>query len=414
MSFIKTNPPPIFDNLEHLNEQFSLNKNVQLPWKNWEILEKDYILGRNFLYAYRGSEATFNAYRREIERFLSWCWWIQKKSIKEIKRGDIEAFIDFCEFPLPSWIGVKNVARFIGEGECRIPNPDWRPFVVGVTKKEHTQGREVDIKNYRLSQSGMAAIFAILSSFYEYLIQEDKVELNPVRQIRQKSRYIRKKQSSKVIRRLSELQWAYVIEVAEKMARENPDQHERTLFIMNGLYAMYLRISELSATSRWIPKMGDFKRDTEGNWWFTTVGKGNKERMISVSDAMLGALKRYRTYLRLSPLPSPGDELPLIYSNKTRKAITSTRRIREIVQSCFDSATAELRLAGFEEDADALMSATVHWLRHTGISEDVKTRPREHVRDDAGHSSSAITDKYIDIELRARHASAKSKTIKPF
>ena len=35
--------------------------------------------------------------------------------------------------------------------------------------------------------------------------------------------------------------------------------------------------------------------------------------------------------------------------------------------------------------------ATVHWLRHTGISEDIKSgRPREHVRDDARHSSSDI------------------------
>jgi len=33
------------------------------------------------------------------------------------------------------------------------------------------------------------------------------------------------------------------------------------------------------------------------------------------------------------------------------------------------------------------------------------------VRDDAGHSSSAITDKYIDIELRERHRSAKKKPI---
>ena len=67
---------------------------------------------------------------------------------------------------------------------------------------------------------------------------------------------------------------------------------------------------------------------------------------------------------------------------------------------------------GFREDADMLIPATVHWLRHTGISEDVKIRPREHVRDDAGHSSSAITDQYIDIELRARHASARKKLIK--
>ena len=65
------------------------------------------------------------------------------------------------------------------------------------------------------------------------------------------------------------------------------------------------------------------------------------------------------------------------------------------------------------EDADQLANATVHWLRHTGISEDVKIRPREHVRDDAGHSSGAITDKYIDIELRARHGTARKKRIKP-
>jgi len=45
------------------------------------------------------------------------------------------------------------------------------------------------------------------------------------------------------------------------------------------------------------------------------------------------------------------------------------------------------------------------------ISEDVKTRPREHVRDDAGHSSSAITDKYIDIERRERAQSARNKKL---
>ena len=63
------------------------------------------------------------------------------------------------------------------------------------------------------------------------------------------------------------------------------------------------------------------------------------------------------------------------------------------------------------EEAESLIEATVHWLRHTGISEDVKRRPWEHVRDDAGHSSRATTDKYIDVELRERHRSAKNKPI---
>ena len=93
--------------------------------------------------------------------------------------------------------------------------------------------------------------------------------------------------------------------------------------------------------------------------------------------------------------------------------MTSTRQIRAVVQACFDKAILQLQEDGFVEEAAQLSSATVHWLRHTGISEDVKVRPREHVRDDAGHVSSAITDKYIDVELRARHASKKEAKIHP-
>ncbi len=105
---------------------------------------------------------------------------------------------------------------------------------------------------------------------------------------------------------------------------------------------------------------------------------------------------------------------PLILKNKGTGAITSTRQIRTIIQNCFDRAITLMRESNFNNEADQLQAATVHWLRHTGISDDVKIRPREHVRDDAGHSSSAITDKYIDIELRERHASAKNKPIKPY
>lgn len=81
------------------------------------------------------------------------------------------------------------------------------------------------------------------------------------------------------------------------------------------------------------------------------------------------------------------------------------------MQGCFDKAMEKLKQDNLHEEAEALLEATVHWLRHTGISDDVKHRPREHVRDDAGHGSSTITDKYIDIELRERHRSAKNKPI---
>lgn len=197
------------------------------------------------------------------------------------------------------------------------------------------------------------------------------------------------------------------------MADENPNQHERTLFMMSCLYGMYLRISELVATDRWQPKMGDFECDQDGHWWFRTVGKGNKERLITVSDGMLESLKRYRKFRGLSPLPTPSENTILLPKLKGRGAIKGTRQIRDIVQTCFDKAYQRMCADNLKDDASALKAATVHWLRHTGISDDVKVRPREHVRDDAGHSSSAITDRYIDVELRARHASGKNKKINP-
>lgn len=49
-----------------------------------------------------------------------------------------------------------------------------------------------------------------------------------------------------------------------------------------------------------------------------------------------------------------------------------------------------MKADGLEDDASDLRTATVHWLRHTGISEDVKFRPREHVRDNAGHQTSIL------------------------
>lgn len=50
-----------------------------------------------------------------------------------------------------------------------------------------------------------------------------------------------------------------------------------------------------------------------------------------------------------------------------------------------------------------------HWLRHTSISDDVKCKPCEHVRDNASHSSSQTTDRCIDIDSREWHQRDKNK-----
>ena len=397
-------PLALFDTVEYIDS-------TKVDFSHCGIKPAEFQHSRDFLLCYRGSKGTFNSYRREVEKLLQWSCLVAKKSVKDLNRNDMENFIRFCQQPPATWIGTVKVPRFIVVGGERTANPEWRPFVATVTKSEHRIGKVANIKKFNLAHDTIKEIFPILSTFFNYLLQVEYVFANPVALIRQKSQFIQKQQGIKKIRRLSDLQWQYVIDSAKTMAENQPQQHERTLFIMSALYSMYLRISELTATARWIPTMQNFFRDNDGNWWFSTVGKGNKAREIAVSDDMLSALKRWRQHLGLSALPSPADHSPLLPKEKGSGGISSTNYVRRIVQGCFDFAIDKLRQDNFHEEAETLIEATVHWLRHTGISDDVKSRPRDHVRDDAGHSSGLITDRYIDVDRRERYQSAKKKKI---
>lgn len=404
MSNIKI-PLPIFDTLDNI-------KNTDFSYLSECYCREDIKHAVEFLLSYRGSKATFNSYRREIERLLQWLFLIKGKRLIDLKRQDIEEYVEFCKKPPSQWIGDYKPPKFILVSEnIKKPHPDWRPFIVAVPKAKKYQGVKPEIKNFEFTGQALKDLFAIIGSFFNFLVQEEYLTSNPVATVKQKSKYIRKIQGKTQVRRLSELQWSYVIEAAKSMADLDPEKHERTLFMLSMLYSMYLRISELAESERWSPKMNDFWRDSENNWWFTTVGKGNKQRQIAVSDAMLEALKRWRKFLNMPLLPSSADSEPLLPKQNGRGSITCISHIRSIIQECFDMATSKMRIDGFIEEADSMLKATVHWLRHTGISDDVKFRPREHVRDDAGHSSSAITDRYIDIDLKERHKSAKKKQI---
>ena len=420
-------PTPVFDTLANTASLYKAMVESSTPrkiTKQWlahcfdttniivpNFATKDYQHALNFLYSYRGSKETFAAYRRDIERFLQWSWFIREQSILKHKRQDIEAFIEFCIKPYKRWIGTKTVARFKNQNDHdrRVPNQEWRPFEASLSKKEVRAGHTPTKDDYQCSQKSLKALFAILSSFYSFCQQEDICEVNPVALIRQKSKFLQKESPLTTVRRLTNEQWQMVLTMATKKAADNV-KHERTVFILSCLYSLYLRISELTADERWTPTMSDFFKDNNGHWWLKTLGKGNKIRQIAVSNEMIKALTHYRTvYLHLSPLPVLGETTPLLgHSKNPNRAITDSRMIRRIVQTCFDEAAAKIQKTSPEE-ADNLLVATVHWLRHTGISEDVKHRPREHVRDDAGHSSGAITDKYIDVELTARANSARKK-----
>lgn len=210
-------------------------------------------------------------------------------------------------------------------------NPDWRPSSYTVSKRERKLAAETmsDFSSgtYHMVQGSVAQVFAVCGSFFQHAMDEGLTEVNPFRAIKQKSIYKQRNIPDVAFRSLSELQWSFVIDIAELMADDDP-AHERTLFLVATLFAMYLRVSDLIGRDNWRPTMGDLRRDTTGNWWFHVVGKGNKAAKISVRDEYIHRyLVRYRRSLELSPLPSPQEKAPLIATLKGRGGL-SDRHVR--------------------------------------------------------------------------------------
>lgn len=399
---------PIFDNRDYIKENA---KNVILPNS---ANRKDFNYTLEFLKCYTASIGTFNSYRREVERLLQWCWVIKKINLKRLNRELIEEYIGFCLNPPENLISNRKISRFINSEGKRIPNSNWKPFVITPDKfksyKLKKANEKPDISEYSVNPSSLQNSFAILSTFFNFLIAEKYLTSNPMLMIRQKNQYFRKCQTSDQKKRLTPLQCEMIIKSLDEMKDKTEAWKERTRFLLNLFLSLYLRISEVTSSERWTPTMNDFYKDSDGNWWFTTVGKGNKKRTIAVSDGMLDSLKRWRNFLGLTSLPTPADDTPLIPKIRGKGVVSETSYIRRLIQSCFDKAADSLIYKNIEE-SESLRLATVHWLRHTGISEDVKTRPLPHVRDDAGHESIATTNKYINTLDTERHRTAKNKAI---
>ena len=369
------------------------------------VLDFLYIMGRK-------SDGTFIRFRNEIERWCLFCWQTLDKGIFQVGRKDIEAYIEFVWKPEKKWIGLSVQQRFKEKTGQFISNTKWRPFVVKVPKSmaKKNPDAQANIDQYRPSQESLISTFTAISVLYQHAQLEEICDKNFVPVVKKSCPYLVKQVQRKTPDTLSELQWEYVLGITKEMADEDP-QYERNLFIVVTLKTLYLRVSELSEHAKWRPTMSDFSKDDDNFWYLTVFGKGNKIRSVTVPEAYLVYLKRYRHYRELSSLPSPDEDTAML--NKLRGSGNMTsRQIRRIVEQSFDYAIKALHRDGFKEDANYLMAATTHWLRHTGATEDAGTRPLKHLADELGHASSETTDKnYIQSNIKDRARSGVKRKV---
>lgn len=389
------NIQPIFCSASEANK---INQVCFLSQRSGFFCADDFKVASSFLCEYSSSPDTHNTYRREIERFLQWCWLIKLAPLAETSRQDIVDYVTFFRNPPEAWYSPVRCRRFLDIDGMLVPNPRWRPFVGSP-------------KTSLQSSASVRSMISVLSSYFEYLVQESVIVSNPVKMIR-KRQLIQSKQETIIHRQLSTEQWEVLLATISQKSLEE-SKFERHLFILSCFFLLGLRISEIASSSMQSPTMSQFYQDHEKCWWFKTIGKGNKSREIAVPDDCLKALKRYRNFLGMTDFPMFNDHSPLLPKEKGLGSL-GIRRVRAVVKESFLLAVCELKRNGCYRDAQVLDMATTHWLRHTSISHDVlMNRSIADIRDDAGHQSIETTNVYLQSSRKNRYYSAKGKKLKP-
>jgi integrase len=356
------------------------------------------------------SEHTFGRFRNETERFLLWVFLYKDKPMDQLRKADILEYADFCWQPPVSWIGLVNHEKFVRQAGFYHQNPQWSPFRLKLAKGSQSS-EPANKKKYKPSQQTLSAMFTSVIALYKYLMNEEVLYGNPAQIAKKDCRYFIKDAQIKDVRRLTEQQWLYVIEIAEKLANDDSN-HERSLFIICALKALFLRISELSERPNWSPTMSHFWQDSDNNWWLKVYGKGRKIRDITVPDSFLPYLKRYRSQRDLPALPFIGDNSPIVEKIRGQGGMTA-RQLTRIVQTVFDEAYSAMKAKEGEDKALKLKEASTHWLRHTGASMEVERgRALKDLSEDLGHASMSTTDTiYVQSEAKKRAESGKSRKI---
>lgn len=350
-------------------------------------IDEQYNYTMRFLYRYRLSQATLKNYVKELDRYCAWAWQYKAKSLFNIARQDAQEYLEFFIEPPANWVSKHSYSKKLKSG---VINSNWRPFVA-------RDG------NYSASNASVSAAYSILKSFYNRACEDSKVDINPFALIRHQSLVVEDTLLRATgIRKITDRQWQYIEATAIKLAAIDPKHHERTLFLISCMRGMYLRVSDLvprkdsSHEIETAPMMKDFYRSSDNIWLFNVLGKGGVRGSIKVSNDVLKALKRWRRYLGLSPLPTPTDCTPIVPSLKGGGPICSMNQISNIIKTLFTQTALKMISDGLKVEGSELFNCSAYWVRHTGISKDVHTRPIENIRYDARHASMQTTEKYIE------------------
>ncbi|WP_236691307.1 hypothetical protein [Pseudomonas amygdali] len=201
-------PKPLFETYESfLDQDFSENTSAVACVRDYLASFSDtlnskrgYLTVRLFLRAYSDNSQTFNSYRTQIERLLLWALIVREKPLHELKRQDVEDYLEFCRNPPRSWVGPVIRGRFMVNDDPKtavinplMANPNWRPFSQK-TAKHHLNESTHSVavladEPYSATSGTINQVYSICGRFFEFLAEDGQISANPFRLIKKKHQH---------------------------------------------------------------------------------------------------------------------------------------------------------------------------------------------------------------------------------
>lgn len=328
---------------------------------------------------------TARAYRKEAERFLLWAILEKKKPFSSLLLDDCLEYRNFLynigwqtpalwhqQFALPqdAWLASRSHPR---------RSPLWRPF----------EGK--------LSDLSQKYALGVLSTLCEFLTKIKYLDSNPFVGLTLITDAQHKINAENT---LIKADMALIREYLTPRLKEA--KYRRANLILLLAYSTGLRLSELTSLRR-----SNFNRfirldDSVERWQITVLGKGNKEREIPLSPALIEHLEEYFYLNGLGGFLEQKGEMPVIASLSNPNQPLGHDRIYMVLKGFFKEVADSLPSKN-KEQAERLKQASTHWMRHTFTVNLLESGASlEVARDLLGHASLATTSIYVKTERDRR------------
>lgn len=320
------------------------------------------------------SRNTFDSYRREAARLLLWLD-EQRLSLNAMKVEHAHAFFSHLGNPPAHWIRPRKPRR----GESLL-----------VT--------QVLVK--KLANDSIDYTRTVLGQMCSYLQDAGYLQRN-VFHLSIKPPVLVRTVPTRFLD-LASWQWLWGwIQNQQSSTRIGTVLIARSRWLLALLYHTGIRRDEAAHG-----RMGDFIR-RDNAWALRVIGKGNKERWVTVNSALLQELVRYRKAVGLDGYPVPNEIHPLVMSakNARRMELLTPRVIGAIVSIIAEDAATDCDDPHIRAQ---IVQLSAHWLRHTNATHRLMAGASlETTQDELGHASPQSTRLYAKTTSKGRQIDAE-------